>query len=191
APHFQGTRVMRNLISLAAGLLLLTSCDRLDSPAEAPPAAPPAFSHGMSSDLSGYYLPVGEVRVGNWSFHHVFVGQAAEFEAWEGGSRSGTFGPVMLQFADVTGPMVQTEIGEARSVTARVLPTAYSVTDTSIRFEGRSPELGAVRFEGALDPGALATARRNLGDEGVVVTGRLTVGGAPARNVQLRWWAGD
>jgi hypothetical protein len=69
--------------------------------------------------------------------------------------------------------------------------TTYSVTDTSLSFEGRSPELGAVRFEGSLDPGALATSRRNLGDEGVVVTGRLTVGDAPARTVQLRWWAGD
>jgi len=121
----------------------------------------------------------------------VFVGQTAEFEAWEGGTRSGTFGPVMLQFDDVTSPMVATEIGEAHSVTARVLPTAYSVTDTRIRFEGRSPELGAVRFEGDLDPGALATSRRNLGDEGVVVTGRLTVGDSPAQPVQLRWWGGD
>lgn len=182
---------MRNLIGLAAGLLLLASCDRPGSPAEAPPAAAPAFSHGMSADLSGYYIPAGEVRIGKWSFDHVFVGQAPEFEAWEGGTRSGTFAPVMLQFDDVTSPVVPTEIGEARSVTARVLPTAYSVTDTTLSFEGRSPELGAVRFEGALDPGALATSRRNLGDEGVVVTGRLTVGDAPPRNVRLRWWGGD
>jgi hypothetical protein len=186
---------MRNLIGLAVGLLILTSCDRPDAPTEAPAAAPPAaavaFSHTMSSDLSGYYMPAGEVQIGKWSFDHLFVGQAQEFQAWEGGSRSGTFGPVMLQFDDLTSPMVQTEIGEARSVTARVLPTAYSVTDNRISFEGRSPELGAVRFEGALDPGALATSRRNLGDEGVVVTGSLTVGDAPAQNVRLRWWGGD
>jgi hypothetical protein len=182
---------MRNLIGLAACLLVLASCDRPDGSAEPPPAATPAFSHSISSDLSGYYLPASEVRIGKWSFDHVFVGQAPEFQAWEGGSRSGTFGPVMLQFDDVTSPMVQTEIGEARSITARVLPTAYSVTDNRITFEGRSAELGAVRFEGAIDPGALATARRNLGDEGVVVTGRLTVGDAAAQNVQLRWWAGD
>jgi hypothetical protein len=97
----------------------------------------------------------------------------------------------MLQFEDVTSPMVQTEIGEARSVSARVLPTAYSVSDTNINFQGQSPELGLVRFDGVLDPGALATARRNLGDEDVVVTGRLTVGEAPAQNVRLRWWGGD
>jgi len=183
---------MRKLIGLTACLLVLASCDRPGGSGEpAPPAAATAFSHSMSSDLSGYYMPAGDVRIGKWAFDHLFVGQAQEFEAWEGGSRSETFGPVMLQFDDETSPMVQTEIGEARSITARVLPTTYSVTDDRITFEGRSAELGAVRFEGALDPGALATARRNLGDEGVVVTGRLTVGDAPARTVQLRWWAGD
>ncbi len=182
---------MRNRIGLAVGLLLLASCDRPEAPAEAPPAAAATYSHAMSADLSGYYLPASEVRVGNWSLDHVFVGQAQEFQAWEGGSRSDTFGPLMLQFDDVTSPMVPTGIGETRSVTARVLPTAYSVTDTSLSFEGRSPELGPVSFEGTLDPAALATSRRNLGDEGVVVTGRLTVGDAPAQNLQLRWWGGD
>lgn len=178
-------------IAASALLLIVASCDRPDAPGEAPPHAAPAFSHSMSSDLSGYYMPASEVRIGKWSFDHIFVGQAQDFQAWEGGSRSETFGPVMLQFDDATSPMVQTEIGEAHSVNARVLPTTYSVTDTSISFEGRSAELGAVRFEGALDPGALATSRRNLGDEGVVVTGRLTVGDAPAQNVRLRWWGGD
>ncbi len=182
---------MRNLIGLAVGLAILASCDRPGAPGEPPSATVPAFSHGMGSDLSGYYMPLAEVRVGNWSFDHVFIGQTAEFQAWEAGTRSQTFAPVMLQFDDVTSPMVQTELGEARSVTARVLPTAYSVTDTAITFEGRSAELGAISFEGALDPGALATARRNLGNEGAVVAGTLTIGDAPPRNVQLRWWAGD
>ncbi len=175
-----------------AAVLALASCDR---PGEADDAAPApaarAFSHGMSSDLSGYYMPVTDVRIGDWSFDHVFVGQTADFQAWEAGGRNETFGPVMLQFDDATSPMVQTEIGEARSITARVLPTAYEVTDSRIRFEGRSPELGAVRFEGMLDPGALATSRRNLGDEGVVVRGELKVGEAPAQRVQMRWWGGD
>lgn len=183
---------MRNLIGLAVGLLVLASCDRPEAPAEAPaPAAATAFSHSMSADLSGYYMPASEVRIGKWSFDHVFVGQTQDFQAWEGETPGTTFAPVMLQFDDVTSPMVQTEIGEARSITARVLPTAYSVSDTYINFQGRSPELGLVRFDGVLDPGALATSRRNLGDEGVVVTGRLTVGDAPAQTVSLRWWGGD
>lgn len=181
------------MIRTAAVLLLLAiaSCDRPAGSGNPVPASAPTFGHSMDSDLSGYYLPMGDVRIGNWSFDHVFIGQASEFQGWEAGNRSEIFGPVMLQFNDISSPMVQTEIGEARSVTARVLPAAYSVTDTRITFEGRSPELGAVRFDGVLDPEGLATARRNLGDEGVVITGRLTVGKAPARDVQLRWWGGD
>lgn len=185
------TRILIAAVS-AVTLIGLTSCERpAGGGAETPAPAAPSFTHSFGSDLSGYYMPVGEVRVGNWAFDHVFVGQTAEFQSWEAGGRSEAFGPVMLQFDDVTSPMVQTEIGEAHSITVRVLPTAYSVTDTSLSFEGRSEQLGAVSFEGAVDPGALATSRRNLGTEGVVVTGTLKVGDTPARNVQLRWWAGD
>ncbi len=173
-------------------LLAVASCDRpADSGSAAPAGSAAAFKHRMNSDLSGYYMPTGEVRVGKWSFDHVFLGQAAEFQSWEAGDRGATFAPVMLQFNDATSPMVETETGEAHSVTVRVLPTAYSVTSTSISFVGRSPELGAISFEGMLDPGALATARRNLGNEGAVVTGALKIGESPARNVQLRWWGGD
>lgn len=181
-------------LAAAIAALVLASCDRPTAPDAEPGSSVPAaagFSHGMTTDLSGYYLPLSEVRVGKWSLDHIFVGQTAEFQAWEGGTRSPTFAPVMLQFDDVTSPMVATEIGESRSITARVLPTSYSVNDTRVAFEGRSPELGAVSFSGSLDPGALATARRNLGDEGVVVIGTLKVGDAPAQTVRLRWWMGD
>lgn len=184
---------MRKLTLLAlAGLTTLTlaSCDNGGGSRNAAPS-PPAFINTASGDLSGYYLPMDPVRVGKWSFDHVFVGQAAEFESWSAGQRTETFGPVMLQFDDATSPTVATEIGEAHSVTARVLPTSYSVNDAEIRFEGRSPELGVVQFSGRLDQGALATARRNLGDEGAVLTGSLKVGDAPAQAVRLRWWMGD
>ncbi|GAA0634076.1 hypothetical protein [Brevundimonas lenta] len=171
----------------------LSSCDGPSEPskgADAPPAAA-ASVYAASGDLSGYYMPLDPVRVGNWSLDHLFIGQAAEFQSWQGGERSATFGPVMLQFDDVNSPMVRTEIGEAHSITARVLPTSYTVNDAQVRFEGRSPELGRVIFDGRLDQGALATSRRNLGDEGVVLTGSLKVGDAPAQAVRLRWWMGD
>lgn len=185
---------MRRSILLAASLLALAACDRPDVPADAPsapPAAATAFSYASTGDLSGYYMPASELRIGKWSFDHIFVGQAAEFRAWTQGERSATFAPVMLQFEDATSPMVQTELGEVRSITARVLPTRYAVSDERIEFEGTSAELGRVAFEGRLDPGALATSRRNLGDEGVVVTGTLTAGGETVRDVRLRWWMGD
>ena len=169
--------------------LAVAACDRTSAPAGAP--EPAAFSHAATADISGYYLPVAPVRIGQWSLDHLFVGQAQEFESWEGGSRSETFAPVMLQFDDAASPMVETELGEAHSVTARVLPTRYEVTDSAVRFEGESPELGRVRFEGQLDQGALATARRNLGGDSVVLMGSLTAAGQTVRGVRLTWWMGD
>lgn len=185
---------IRFLATAAIAAIAMASCDRPAEPADAPAAGPPAttaFSFASTGDLSGYYMPASEVRIGKWSLDHVFVGQAAEFRSWTGGDRNATFAPVMLQFDDTTSPMVETELGEARSVTARVLPTRYAVSDDRIAFEGTSAELGRVRFEGRLDQGALATARRNLGDEGVVLTGTLTAGGQTVRGVRLRWWMGD
>jgi len=183
-------------IALPLALVLsAAACDRPAQPVEPAkaPVAPTAraFSYAATSDLSGYYLPTREVRVGKWGFSHVFVGQTFEFSAWSGTDAEATFAPVMLQFDDVTSPMVQTELGEARSISARVLPTHYTVSDDRIEFEGTSPELGRVRFDGRLDQGALATSRRNLGDEGVVLTGTLTAAGQTVRDVRLRWWMGD
>ncbi|MBW8304327.1 MAG: hypothetical protein K0M78_10380 [Brevundimonas sp.] len=158
-------------VSLLAALAL-ASCERTSGSSGAPPAA--AFSHATTADISGYYRPEQPVRISRWSLDRVFVGQAPEFEAWEGGARSETFGPVMILFDG-----------------ARVLPTRYVVTDTAVEFEGQSPELGRVTFAGRLDREALATAKRNLGGDGVVMTGTLTAGGQTVRDVRLRWWMGD
>ena len=183
---------MRHLIGLAATLVVLSACDRPAEPADAPTApAAGAFSYASTTDLSGFYLPPEGVRLGKWSLDHIFVGQAAEFRAWTGAETETTFAPVMIEFSDATSPMVESEIGESRSIKARVLPTRYAVSDDRIEFEGTSPETGPVRFEGRIDQGALATSRRNLGDEGVVVTGTLTAAGQTVRDVRLRWWMGD
>jgi hypothetical protein len=184
---------MRKSLILAAAFAAcaaLASCDQPSQP-KGPPAAGAAFTHVTTMDASGYFMPLSEVRIGDWELSHLFLGQEAEFDAWEAGQRSETFAPVMLQFDNLASPMVQTEIGEARSVTSRALPSFYSVSDTRVQFEGRSPELGRISFDGRMDPGALATARRNLGDEGAVVTGDLIVGGRTVRGVRLRWWGGD
>ena len=80
--------------TLVAAVLLATvavaSCDRPSAPA----AGASAFSHATTADISGYYMPVEPVRIGQWSLDHIFVGQASEFDSWEGGARSQTFGPV-------------------------------------------------------------------------------------------------
>lgn len=184
-------RLARIALPLAL-VLAVAACDRPAEPADAPEApAARAFSYASTSDLSGFYLPASEVRIGKWELDHVFVGQAAEFQAWTGAETETTFAPVMVEFSDAASPMMETELGETRSIKARVLPTRYAVSDDRIAFEGVSPETGAVRFEGRIDQGALATSRRNLGDEGVVVTGTLTAGGETVRDVRLRWWMGD
>lgn len=178
----------------ALTLALMSGCDRpqgeLDkgATAERPPMA--EFVSVIDSDASGYYLPVADGGEGGWVFHHLFLGQKADFEAWEEGQRSGTFAPVMIEFENTASPMVQTELGESRSGRDRVLPTHYRVTNRRVEFEGRSAGLGVVRFEGDLDPGALAESKRNLGSEDAVLNGTLTVGDQ-VRRVSLRWWAGD
>lgn len=183
-------RKVLTLVLVATASLVAASCDQ-GSPAKGPPVPGAAFKHATTADVSGYYMPLSEARVGDWALDHLFLGQTSEFSAWEAGQRSEIFAPVMLQFDNLASPMVQTELGEARSITSRVLPSFYSVSDARVQFEGRSPELGRVSFDGRMDPGALATARRNLGDEGAVVVGDLIVGGRTVRGVRLRWWAGD
>ncbi len=179
------------LLVVAASMLALTACDRPGAGTGRPAAPAESFAYNAAGDISGYYLPMEEARFGDWSFAHVFLGQSAEFGAWEGGERSTTFAPVMLVFEDASSPMAQTELGAARSVSVRVLPTVYAVDDVKVRFEGSAPGLGRVIFDGRMDQGSLAASRRNLGDEGVVMTGSLKVGDAAPRAVRLRWWMGD
>lgn len=192
-----------SLARIAGCLVLMTlplgACDESVAPTVAPeapevpqpPAPGSAFVHTVETDVSGYYLPVTEITVGPYRLDHIFLGQGSEFEAWERGDRSETFAPVMLSFDDTASPMVQTELGEARSVTVRVLPTAYSVSDDTVRFAGTSEELGSVSLALRLDPDALATARRNLGDEAPVLSGRVTIGGRTFGDTRFRWYGGD
>ncbi len=190
---------MRKLIVAAAiAALTVVACDQ-GKPAEAPevsenaPKALSGFTHNIQSDLSGFYMPVTSVVVGKYRLDHLFIAQSGEFGNWEKGQTSETFGPVMFVFDDTSSPKVANELGgEGHTVTLRVLPTAYAVTDGAVRFLGTSPELGEVSFEGTLDAGALATARRNLGaSETPVLTGMLWVGGKPFETQQFGWWVGD
>ena len=185
-------------IALSLGIAMTAvGCDKPKEAGAAPeaaaPATPaaPAFSHALTVDASGYFMPVTAPSFGKWTLRDIAVGQATDFAAWEQGNRSSTYAPIMIEFQDENSPMVQNELGEVRSGQARVLPTTYFVTDTAVSFTGTSPELGEVKFDGVLNADALATARRNLGDEGAVLTGSLTANGTTVGMVSLRWWAGD
>ncbi|WEK58826.1 MAG: hypothetical protein P0Y52_04645 [Candidatus Brevundimonas phytovorans] len=181
-------RVARVTMAGLTGLLALAACERpagAPEPATASRAA--AFVHDLPEDVSGYYIPTEEVRVDNWRLQHVFMGQVPDFIAWEGGERPAGFAPVMIEFEDMVGPPL--ENGNRRRL--RLIPAAYNVTEDRVRVQALSGGLGAVSFDGKLDQGALATARRNLGDKGVVLKGTLKVGNRTFNGVSMRWWAGD
>lgn len=171
---------MRALPVLLAAALALTvaACDRGAAPDKTAQAT--AFKHDLPEDVSGYYIPTTAVQVGDWRLHHLFLGQVPDFMAWRDGQRTAGFAPIMMEF----------EAGDKARRT-RLIPTAYDVTENRVRFEATSRELGAVSFDGRLDQDALAKARRNLGDQGVVLKGTLKVGGRTFDGVSMRWWAGD
>ncbi|WP_115616110.1 hypothetical protein [Brevundimonas diminuta] len=171
---------MRALPVLLAAALTLTvaACDRGAAPDKTAQAT--AFKHDLPEDVSGYYIPTTAVQVGDWRLHHLFLGQVPDFMAWRDGQRTAGFAPIMMEF----------EAGDKARRT-RLIPTAYDVTEDRVRFEATSRELGAVSFDGRLDQDALAKARRNLGDQGVVLKGTLKVGGRTFDGVSMRWWAGD
>lgn len=188
-------RRLAALLAFGGALVGLAGCDDFrprsggGEPSAAPSAA--AFRSDLSGDISGYYMPSAELKAGNWLLRNAFIGQEADFASWEGGARRGVFAPVMFEFEDETSPMTKTELGEVRSGQVRVLPSRYEVTDGLVIFEGRADGVGEVSFRGRLDGDALATARRNLGDESPVLTGTLKVGGRTFDGVRFRWWAGD
>lgn len=172
------------------------------SPAPAPVpavAADPAvtgFVHAKGADLFGYYYPTREVKVGNYKLDHLHIAGEMGFGEWEGGARTKTFGPVMLEFVDVTSPTRTNALGaQVYSVTLRVLPTAYLVEPGRIRFVGTEPHLGEVRLDLALDAAALTRARNNANSantpQEVVLKGGLQVGTNPFADLGWNWFGGD
>jgi len=179
--------------------LALAGCEPPLEPADATAAnesvdtasLPEGFSSNIPDDVSGFYMPTIEVRQGSWRLDHVFMGRAEDFSAWEAGTREGQFAPVMLEFVDESSPTVETELGEVHTGRVRVLPRFYSVENGLLRFVGVSEALGVVQLDARLNDEALATARRNLGAEGAVLNGTLTLGQGAPQAVGFRWWAGD
>lgn len=151
------------------GLLALSACERREA---APTPEVARFSHRLSADISGDYRPVGE---GRSPVASLFVGQATAFTAWEAGR--GGAAPLILSLTWPQGPM-------------RVNPDAYAITDDTVQMTGSAPGGGVVRIQGRIDQGALATARRNLGDQTPVITGTVSVDGQRTA-FALSWRGGD
>ena len=195
---------MRKWIIVGVAALAVAACERqaAEPPVEAAPAEAEGveaserlsgFSHEITQDVSGYYMPATPVQVGSWRLRNISVLLASDMEAWESGERGEVYGPIMIEFDNVASPTGVNELGqEYYSEIARVLPEAYEITDTRVRFRGRSPAVGIVTLDAELDGDGLGLARRNLGSsEGPVLTGTLTVGERVFERQQFRWWMGD
>ena len=197
---------MRNALLATIGVALLAACspaaeeaavDQAKAPA-AEPAVPvdPSFT-GMrrprGDEQFGYYLPVNEVKVGDYRLDNLHVAGQMGFNDWETGQRTKTYAPVMLEFVDITSPARKNALGNVvYSVKLKVLPDAYAVTDERIRLVGKHPKLGDVRLDVKLDPVALKKTKGVKGKDGLTVaTGALQVGDTPFKDVAFTWLGGD
>ena len=165
----------RLLLSALACLAALSACERREAtpPASAPVAQAP-FRHRLDGDISGDYRPVSQPTQA-WRVESLFIGQAPAFAAWEAGQRGAA--PLILSLSGPDG-------------TVQLLPRAYDLTDDTLHLVGVTPHGQEATLDARIDQGALATARRNLGDRTPVITGAVTVQG---RRIpfSLGWWNGD
>jgi hypothetical protein len=158
------------------------------------------FSHDNTADLSGYYLPPRDTKVGHFVLHNIALGSADDLKKWEAGKdRMSTWAPVMLSFTDLTSKMVQNEeSGEMEHADIRVLPTAYRINGRTVAFIGANKQLGTVVFTGTLDVKRAAALNANIQSENPkqlpedhIMKGDLTVGGTSFKNVSFSWFSGD
>lgn len=204
---------MRNLWTAVALAALLAGCNQSSSasgekatsdsgfvppvaPAAAPPAPAPAaggFSHVKGEDVFGYYIPNTEVKVGNWRLENISFAPEEDFVAWEGGSRSDPFGPIMFDFVDVTTANGENEMGQTTyAKTIRVLPTSYKIGGGDLRFTGKDATLGVVQLDGAIDMAALKRARAaGPGAQETVLRTGLMIGQTAFKNLSFNWFGGD
>ena len=187
--------------TLLVALLVLTACEK---PAkEAPKAvetvtapavvAPSGFAHEPGFDAAGYYRPIGDARTGNLKLTQIAIGAPSDFSTWEAGKRDGLFGPIVLQFDDVTSPTVANELGAAtHTVSIRVVPQSYRLYPGEVNFAAVDAKLGAVAFDGRFDQAAFAQAHKS-GSSGdtPVMTGRLKIGDRIIEDLKFVFWAGD
>lgn len=160
----------RLLVCGLLGLAALAGCERR----EAAPVEASAFRHRLSGDVSGDYRPVN-AETGDRRVESLFIGQTTVFDAWEAGRRDAS--PLILT---LTGPEGATQI----------LPSRYEMTDETLHMVGTLPDGGETTLDARIDQGALATARRNLGDRTPVISGAVTVQGRRLP-FSLTWWNGD
>ncbi|MBU2135249.1 MAG: hypothetical protein KKA45_03520 [Alphaproteobacteria bacterium] len=205
---------MRRWMLVATTAGLLSACGQAEPTAPAPTEPTPAateaaepeaisspadlegFTHAAGEDLFGYYFPTQPVQIGDWRLDHIHMGGAMEFAAWEGGERTETYAPVMLEFSDVTSPISTNELGqEFHERSIRVLPTAYRVGEGDFRFVGRHPQIGDVRIDGMIDLAQLKAERDRGGlsqaEAAPLLKTSAQIGPEAFRNLSFVWFGGD
>lgn len=197
---------MRSALIATVAVVLLAGCGQSAETAKSETAAaavpPPAvavdpsftgFTKPKGDEQFGYYLPAAEVKVGDYRLDHLHIAGQQGFGDWERGERTKTYGPVMLEFVDITSPARKNALGNVTySVKLKVLPEAYAVTDDRVRLVGKHPKLGDVRMDVKIDPAALKKFKATKGKDGVTVaTGALQVGDTPFKDVAFTWRGGD
>lgn len=185
--------------------LLLAACkpatevktpETAPAPSTAPAATPPApvtFSHDPALDAFGYYFTDAEVTLGALKLASLNIGQASDFADWEAGKRPAAYAPIFLAFDDITSPTAENELGQTyRTVSVRVMPTAYRLDDQEVSFNGVDPRLGRVTFTGAFDLEALKAAKADgPGEPQPVLKGRLQVGDQQFGDITFMYFGGD
>ncbi len=197
---------IRNLaLGMSALVLLAGACHRkAEAPpppvaaAPAPPAAPTTpipsagFSHEAGFDAVGYYTTQSNVKTGSWRLTQMGVGAPSDFETWEKGDHSSTFGPILFEFEDEATPTQTTETGaESHSGRIRVLPDSYAMDDQQVSFAGHDAKLGAVSFSGRFDKSALVEAKAQGSSQTAVLTGTLKIGDKTFDHVSFSYFVGD
>ncbi len=187
------------LAACAAILLALAACGKKDE-AKTPEAAPaPAvaaisgFAHDPAFDAAGFYRPAPDIVIGKHRLSTIAIGAPSDFAQWEAGDREGLFGPILVEFDDITSPTETNEMGAVvHTVRIRVLPTAYQLTSGKIAFKGSDPAIGAIVIDGVFDPAAFK-AGRETGSSGntPVLSATVQIGQEAIRDRRFTFWAGD
>ena len=193
---------MRNYRLLAAAGLICLALGACHRKAEAPEAATAGpepiaavtgFEHDADLDPAGYYTPLSDVSIGNFHLSHIAMGAPSDFAQWEDGERDAAFGPIILDFDDITSRKITNELGgEGYEKTIRVKPDAYSLFPGEVKFAGTDPVLGQVLFEGHFDQAALDQAKKDTSSgDTPVLTADLQIGDMRFDNVSFSYWIGD
>lgn len=146
----------------------------------AAPAQAGAFSHSLTQEIFGFYMPGGQVGPDDFSLIVLSLGSKSEFVDWEAGRRMTTYAPIMMEFL-LPG-----------ETSVRVLPDSYSVTDRRLQMTGMSEDHGRVTLDARWEGPALSDTRSNLGEsEAPTLVGTVTVGEQTYSGLRFLYSPGD